>query len=298
MTIQQLIYFREVAHELHFTKAAQNLFVTQAALSISISALEHELNVPLFVRVSSRAISLTEYGELLLPLAENAIKAFEHVSEEMTRSVKPMSGVINIAYSYLNGRRFVPKMFNSFSKQEEFAGITFRFFVEHFGNHFEEMVAQGKYDIAFSCTPVLNGLESVPIAEQELFCYMSKDNKLAKKEKVTIDDISNELLIGYENRRNLDKRINEMFANHGYKCSYHYYACDWTDQMTQVGIQDGVAILPLLPLNDDMITAKPIDDPLHTRHVYMMWNSKSYLSPAVKYVIDCCKNYYESLPIV
>ena len=48
MTIQQLIYFREVANTLHFTKAAQRLYVTTSALSYAISSLERELGVPLF----------------------------------------------------------------------------------------------------------------------------------------------------------------------------------------------------------------------------------------------------------
>ena len=47
MTLQQLIYFREVADTRNFTKASKNLNVTQSALSYSIISLERELELPL-----------------------------------------------------------------------------------------------------------------------------------------------------------------------------------------------------------------------------------------------------------
>ena len=47
MTLQQLIYFREVAETLNFTRASKNLNVTQSTLSYSIIALERELELVL-----------------------------------------------------------------------------------------------------------------------------------------------------------------------------------------------------------------------------------------------------------
>ena len=54
MTLQQLIYFREVADTRNFTKASKNLNVTQSALSYSIISLERELELPLFIRSCGR----------------------------------------------------------------------------------------------------------------------------------------------------------------------------------------------------------------------------------------------------
>ena len=64
MTIAQLEYFMAVAEKMSFSAAAKKRYITQPALSRSISALEKELGTPLFVR-SSQTISLTAAGRVL-----------------------------------------------------------------------------------------------------------------------------------------------------------------------------------------------------------------------------------------
>lgn len=48
MNLSQLRYFRKLAQVQHFTRAAEELFITQPALSNSIKQLEGELGIPLF----------------------------------------------------------------------------------------------------------------------------------------------------------------------------------------------------------------------------------------------------------
>jgi len=64
MTIKQLEYFMEVARQLSFSKAAENLYVSQSALSRSVSALEEELGSILFFR-NKHAVALTPAGMTL-----------------------------------------------------------------------------------------------------------------------------------------------------------------------------------------------------------------------------------------
>lgn len=64
MTISQIKYFVTVAKCLSFTKAAEQLFVTQPALSRHIRNMEEELNIQLFVR-TNHGIRLTPAGSSL-----------------------------------------------------------------------------------------------------------------------------------------------------------------------------------------------------------------------------------------
>ncbi|NLC98004.1 MAG: LysR family transcriptional regulator [Actinomycetales bacterium] len=84
MQLQQLAYFVEVAHPLHFTRAAENMGVSQPTLSKQIRVLENSVGTRLFSRHSS-GIALTSAGEALLPHAQrmliNADSALRSVGE-------------------------------------------------------------------------------------------------------------------------------------------------------------------------------------------------------------------------
>lgn len=70
--------FVAVAEHLHFTRAAQSLYMTTPALSQQVHRLESLLGTPLFAR-SSRRVELTAEGSELLPLAREAIDAVDRV---------------------------------------------------------------------------------------------------------------------------------------------------------------------------------------------------------------------------
>lgn len=65
--------FEAAARHLSFTKAADELFVTQAAISHQIKALEQDLGVPLFRRLN-RSLALTDQGQALVPHVKNAFE--------------------------------------------------------------------------------------------------------------------------------------------------------------------------------------------------------------------------------
>jgi DNA-binding transcriptional LysR family regulator len=65
----RLRVFRAVAHRLNFRMAAEELLLTQSAVTQQIKALESELDVPLFDRAGGR-VSLSPAGAALLPFAE------------------------------------------------------------------------------------------------------------------------------------------------------------------------------------------------------------------------------------
>jgi DNA-binding transcriptional LysR family regulator len=75
MDIALLKTFLEVAKTRHFGRAAENLYITQAAVSARIKQIEDDLGVPLFIRMRNN-IQLTAQGERLHPHAETMLLAW------------------------------------------------------------------------------------------------------------------------------------------------------------------------------------------------------------------------------
>jgi len=85
MELRQLRYFVAVAEDLHFSKAAQKLFVSQPALSQQIALLENEIGVELFVRASRqhlRKVELTEAGESFVIAARKILQLSQQAIEQ------------------------------------------------------------------------------------------------------------------------------------------------------------------------------------------------------------------------
>ncbi|MGI9498872.1 MAG: LysR family transcriptional regulator, partial [Geminicoccaceae bacterium] len=76
--------FEAAARHLSFTKAANELFVTQAAISHQVKALEQDLGVPLFKRLN-RALALTDEGQALLPFVRSAFEQLTNGIQELER---------------------------------------------------------------------------------------------------------------------------------------------------------------------------------------------------------------------
>ncbi|WP_260609249.1 LysR family transcriptional regulator, partial [Streptomyces sp. WAC 01325] len=73
--VRDLRYFVAVAEELHFTRAAERLYVSQPALSKQVRALERHLGVELFRR-DPQGVTVTEAGAALLPHARRVLDAW------------------------------------------------------------------------------------------------------------------------------------------------------------------------------------------------------------------------------
>lgn len=96
MTVKQLRAFVIVAQTLSFVQACERLYMSQAALSLSIKALEEGLGGRLFSR-TTRSVSLTPEGLALLPMARRLIAEWDNTEDEMRQRFTLRRGRVALA---------------------------------------------------------------------------------------------------------------------------------------------------------------------------------------------------------
>jgi DNA-binding transcriptional LysR family regulator len=98
MELRHLRYFTTLAKELHYGRAADQLYITQPALSKQIASLERELGVLLFDR-SRRRVELTPSGRLLLPEAQRLVELSTRLAQSAQRVRDGLFGTLRLGYT-------------------------------------------------------------------------------------------------------------------------------------------------------------------------------------------------------
>ncbi len=94
---RDLRYFVAVAEELHFTRAAEQLHISQPSLSKQVRLLERDLGFPLFRR-DRRTVALTDAGEALLPRARELLSLWDQALAEVTRRARASATLLRVGF--------------------------------------------------------------------------------------------------------------------------------------------------------------------------------------------------------
>ncbi len=114
MNLLTLHYFEEVAKELSFTRAAENLYISQQSLSQHIKRLEDYYDVKLFERKPT--LRLTYAGQIFLEYARRSFQAEEQLIQEFNSIRTSQKGQIILGITPSRAPIFVPKIFSLFSQ--------------------------------------------------------------------------------------------------------------------------------------------------------------------------------------
>ena len=118
--LRHLVYFLEVARQLHFRKAAEALAIAQPALSRQIAQLEVALGTPLFTR-SRRKVELTPAGRALAARVEPVLRGLAKIPAELQALAQGGSGHIKAGFTGLAMATVLPAILREFHRT--FPGI-------------------------------------------------------------------------------------------------------------------------------------------------------------------------------
>jgi len=118
----RLKVFRAVAEHLNFRKAAEQLFLTQPAVTLQIKALENDLGVRLFDRAGGK-ITFTQQGSVLLGYADKLASLASEAERELGCSAGSVSGDLALGASTTIAQYVLPRLIGAF--QSEYPKIQF-----------------------------------------------------------------------------------------------------------------------------------------------------------------------------
>lgn len=176
MNFQNLEYFLVVAEELNITRAAEQLHISEQALSHHINKLEKELGVKLFYR--SPRLTLTLGGKRL-QAASREIRNIRHQLElEFDDINHSYSGELRIGVSYTRGQAVLPALLPPFHAAHPRVVVAL---MEGSSQELQSGLAKGMIDLLIEYAPVqLETAEIVEIGKERLFLVVPKifmDNK-------------------------------------------------------------------------------------------------------------------------
>ena len=195
MDLRQLECFVAVAEELHFRRAGERLGISQSALSERISALEHEIGVPLFFR-TTRQVSLTQAGA---DFFTDAVRILEDVDKSVSKvQHAAKSGLSRIRVSGVDEAisMLLPRALIEFRKQYPDVHVQV-LEISSSDKHTQELISH-RTDISFIRSPTDDPfLKWSMLYRQPISVVVANSNPLAKANNILAKDILHEPIVGY-----------------------------------------------------------------------------------------------------
>jgi DNA-binding transcriptional LysR family regulator len=294
MDIRQLHYFLEVAREGSFSKASQNLHLSQPTLSKMVKTMEEELDVLLFNR-STRWIELTDAGELVLNHAQMIMKSIDNLNSAIAELKNIKQGKLKIGLPPLIGASFFPKIIGEFHNLYPNIDIQL---LEYGGKMVEKGLLEGSIDLGVVVLPVNEEhFEVVSIVERELVLIVNSSHPLAEKSHVGFHDLRNEPFILYNKGYSLHDRVRDACIRYGFEPMVANESAHWLFISEMVAANFGISLLPETicdKLDPQKITAVRLNEQKVEWNLAIVWRKHHYLSFAAKEWVRFVQDIFKS----
>jgi len=192
MELRHIRYFLAVADAEHFTRAADDLHVSQPALSQQVRQLEDELGTPLFDRVGRR-VRLTRAGETFRAHARRILAEVTEAHAALQELDALGRGVLTVGAVQTVNAYLIPNVVSRFRKA--YPGVALK--VEELpADEIERGVLEGRLDLGLTFVPTReDGLAAETLFEEELVLVASTRHRLARRRSVDVKTLDGEPLV-------------------------------------------------------------------------------------------------------
>ncbi|MBA1334496.1 MAG: Transcriptional regulator, LysR family [Firmicutes bacterium] len=299
MDFRQLETLVTIVKHNSYTHAAEELFLTQPALSSHIQALEDELGTVLLNR-SGKNVTLTEAGKVLYNYAVNILNMREQARYSVARYEGRLEGELAIASSNVPQQHLLPALIKDFSSK--YPGITY--LIKQFDSKgVVDSISGGDADFGFVGTGVMRqGLESMEIGADKLVLITPNAGEYAEAgcNVLTWEKVKGERFImrekGSGTRKHFEKALGKKGINaRDVKVIAEIENPQTIKQCVRAGL--GVSIVSERSVMDEaaqgVLKVFHIEDMDLTRKFFFIHHKSRVLSPLARAFKDFVVEYFK-----
>jgi DNA-binding transcriptional LysR family regulator len=215
MTLDQLRVFLAVVEYLHFTRAAEALYISQPAVSAAIQNLEEQYGVKLFHRIG-RQIEITEAGKLLQAEAQKIIDQVVLTERGLQELNDLQRGELKLGSSLTIGNYWLPDKISQFKRQ--YPGISVNCTLAN-TEEICEGTGTGQFDLGLvegEVKPALKtSLEEEIVGSDRLLIVVGKSHPWFERTKISLTELYTTDWVMREPGSGTQQRFEEALQNWG-----------------------------------------------------------------------------------
>ncbi len=291
MTIRHIKVFVCVAKHLSMTRAAEELYIAQPAVSATISDIEKHYNVQLFERINRRLL-LTDEGKKLLIKAQALLAAFDDFEESATNSSKRPA--LRIGSSLTIGKQKIPKLLRGL--KEVFTDIDFQISINQ-TSIIENKILNGALDFAFIQGKPSDTSIKARLVECNTLAVVCGSN-YDMPDSVTLKELCKYDLLLREDEGVSREFLDHIFARENIVVNPVMESIS-NQALISAAVQNlGVTILPeamlTRQLNSGELRKINVFDYEFTRNSYLIYHKDKVFGSIKKDIYDYCYNQYRN----
>jgi len=295
LEFQQMRYFVKVAECSNFTRAAEELYVTQPMLTRAIKSLEDDLGAKLIER-TSKSFRLTDAGKLFYQQACEMLHKYDDIFRSIEDVKSIQKGQVKMSIPGVLIDVYFAPLLARFGKEHPGVDISI---IEEGSKDTVKSVMAGKVDLGLAMLPIefSSEMNINIIISDEAHVLMSKQHPLSKYQVIPIEELRNESIITFGDTSTLHDEFLKLCSVHGFKphLTYKTLMANFTFQMVSMG--QCIALLPnpiIQHFITDDLTSRPID-PSIKWDIAIINNRNRYCSYAATHLITFMRNYFAEL---
>ena len=286
MELHQLRYFVAVAELGHFTRAARRCFVSQPSLSQQIGKLERELGKPLFDRLG-RVVRLTDAGRAFYDQAVSILASVEEAKRQVADGGGDQGGVVSVGAIPTVAPFLLPGVVSDYQRRWRGCQV---FLFEGLTAQVIEDCLRGELDVGVLALPVSDArLHVEPLVEEELLLALPAGHALAKKRRVTIDDLNGQPFILLSEMHCLGQQIVAFCDQESCRPLLVCRSAQLLTVQEMVSVGHGVSLLPAMACEFDRHSRRVyrrLSGTAPSRTLVMVWHRQRYQQPATRRLIE------------